>query len=360
MSIEKANGCAPNATWLLICCISLASTSLLGMPNTAFKATGYVIQEQFAPNDASVRQTDRIDFTVAVSNGTYRIHTLKLTNLTPGEIPEIVTGSDGTDSYSINIAARSTNVVWVSAGTYPGGLLAHEAVLWLAYCSSQYLDRDPAAPPVQLGCLLNDYKPSEVHFTIQRFADELRLPSSVEISSPAYAIGGGEGADKVPLPVPYEQGYRVGNFAVVRHETVGGLEIPAEFVFQNYIPRQSNAAGVDDLLLKWRIRFIATKVSADVDPNDLIPTLAKPCKAFDFRFVEQTQGRSLSYAVTNSPIRSMNDPVVLKALRQKLTEIGARADNANSLQRRKKYIWLLFAVMAGLPILVWLSKQPKH
>jgi len=315
-----------------------------------FKTDGYIVQDQFDPTSGLLNRSDRIDFSVVVRAAAYKINTRKLTNLQQGEIAETLTGSDGTNCFEILFHSDTNNTVWLETGYFPRGTVPHESLLWLAYCSGYYLNSSSSnVCPVQDEYILNDYDVSEVSFAVIQIPDSPHLPSAVDVSSPNYAPRKSQAnSKKMPLKPPFDHGYRLCHFEVTSTQSKGELTIPTEFTFESYRPKPE-AASQQDLLLKCRLRFVATNVSVDVGIEDLAMEFSRPLTVYDFRFLEKTKGGSLSYVVTNSPVLSKDDTVVLQALNQKLAEINKLFPPS---RRRGKSIFLLFALVVALPVLI--------
>jgi len=198
------------------------------------------------------------------------------------------------------------------------------------------MDRNPKANPLRgVPYLLEDCRPSQVRFVLLRFKESPGLPSWLEMYSPKFYLKSesGRGSSKrLPLPHPYEPGYRLCTFEVAAHTNIDGLQIPVDFFFKAYIRKASGATNADDLILKAHLRCVATNVSAAIESGGLIPTLAHPYLAWDGRFYESLRD-SFSYTVTNSVLLSKTDPVVVQALRRKIAELEARDRTKPLVQR---------------------------
>jgi cytochrome c biogenesis protein CcmG, thiol:disulfide interchange protein DsbE len=169
----------------------------------------------------------------------------------------IVTGCDGANVFSLltpddSFLARAANdpgmvpiIGTVKSGIFPPWDFEGTAKLWLAYCYPFYRNR------------LKDELPSSiVHPEVKNhpfikadFAWKKEtgiFPSSVTLWSHERVLQNGDEIREMPLPHPYENGYKQGQLNVSASSTVRGMQIPAQFTFDVF-NMKSEALNSDDL-----------------------------------------------------------------------------------------------------------------
>jgi hypothetical protein len=356
-------GCAPSRIVLALLTAALSVTLYTDFASgIAFEVSGVMSREQYDYHSGSAKDRETFLFDALVSNSRYLASVRKVEGLAPQEVPETITGSDGTDSFDIINAPQPFGGVVVNSGTYPRHTLGPNQIIWLAFASQSYLDNFSNKNQVPIAGVLGLYSADEVSFVIERFAEEPKLPMNLRIISPNYRYEEGPpGTKRQKLPFRHglEIGYVMAEYTVLSLTNINGIRLPCKFHFKWFAPKAS-AKSTEDVTLKTLETYMVTNASADVDSNRL---LLKPQRSFsvlDYRFSGQLAGEPVLYSVTGAVLRPKNDPIVLREFSAAKHRLAQWQKEEERLPARKLYSTVLVLCFLLLPVLIILWRRHKR
>lgn len=193
---------------------------------------------------------------------------------------------------------------------FPGGIPApgewYSAPVWLAYSSATCLERHSpglAGLPRVWGSIGASYH------------DSGHYPISVEWLSPAksfprrilfYSDGTRKGRRRdtgelfeSKYPPPFDKGFVVAEFNVTKSTNVGGIALPRLFELVSYVPVEG-ASDTNALRPVFRIEGVAESVRHSDSVQKFLPEITGKLGVEDYRFLGNTGGQRVRYAVTNN------------------------------------------------------------
>lgn len=320
--------------WIVLAVTALRSPGASNVP-ICFEVGGFIIQEQFDPTSGLSVQTDRIDFSVVVSNRHYTIYSKKLYLLGPGEVAELVTGSDGMDVFSVAIAPAPHGNVVVAPGTMPIRGLVHEHLLWLTYCAAGYVEELTNHPARYLDdYLLSGETSHMVDVDLLWREGPPAFPEVVCVRRHSQSCSDSHHQNHVSVPNLLTQ------LRVLETRVTEFGAVPAVITVTNYL--YITRAGSLAPTIRSRFWITATNIhSCTKLPNQLTP-LPRPYRCFDSRFKDRVGGKDVEYVVSSNPFLPREHPVALNGLVATLREETAQ------LQLRQENAWKRSFVLALL------------
>jgi hypothetical protein len=290
-----------------------------------FLSSSYVRR---GPNNDWITNTGSWSASVVIASNQWRIES---------GMPENATGlwfCDGTNVFykadihypadipnSPPLVAKNTgpskNVV-VIPGIHPMGDFGAN-LIWLAYCSGDYLQSTNRLLPLPGGEPRHDIRLFAVEDKTVLSASSPFLPANIEfLVNNANAANATEyhlvfrSVKRKPIPLRGINGAFAASYMVEQFTNYSGWTIPAAFKYaQTNFPEGLKASGVG-----YFVAGTVTKISETTAPKPLLEN-GKPS------FVEDTRFRhpdrlvdSLRYTWTNTTLPATNDPAMLEALDQ--------------------------------------------
>lgn len=289
-------------------------------------------------------------------------------------------GTNVVDAFFDPSASRFALPVTIQRDGFPT-LGYYPDFVWLAYASSDYLDRNQPlyAPWISAR---DDPRAYLFDANVSRFDEAPRLPSEIEyivkrsrvkaaIRNPVLKL---EGVSDIAmrqrkLTIPQNKdGFRAVQYRVTATTNVGPFVIPLHFEFLNYYDHGPVKIGDRGQVLgpiDYKTNSIAAIISGDADSVRLIearpqwPELRGLAGVVDRRFQSRRQGiDSIQYFVTNKWIIDVNDTRLITLFNDK----KHAAPFITFASLKEVLFWIVFGFVAALPATVWwLAKmRPKH
>lgn len=244
---------------------------------------------------------------------------------------------------------RPTNQYHVITEANPVPFEDHSGIslVWLAYCSSCYLNTvyDDRLRPVWM---LDDPTLRDEGFTLRANVEryDLQLPHHITYINDGF-FRTLEHNSRVTFraPPPFDKGYTNAVYKALQTTNVSGIIIPTQFEFVRYAVSKLK----DRFILGVRVRAsgIVTQITSHVTSDDFSPQLEGLTFVQDARFAKANPGLPImNYHTTNVAFLKSDDANVVKA-RRIAARNKAATESAKQPRAMQRLLLLVVAILFG-------------
>jgi len=278
-----------------------------------------------------------------------------------------VTGCDGANVFSLVTSDESFStraatdpsfisvIGTVKPGIFPPWDFEGTAKLWLVYCYPFYRNKLNGELPASLV-----HQELKNHPFIQAEVEWEKenglFPSAVSLRAHEMVLQNGDEIRDLPLPHPYEHGFKQGQLKAAASRSFHGMQIPAEFTFDGF-NMKSRAVNPDDLdqVNTWtgNVREI-TAIAGDFFP----PKISARTSVADYRVSSDSGISHVSYLTGVGwldPASARFQAAVKEVAKSPMPDVPFDLD-------REKPLWAKSFLNQPAPPLVveqWLKDRPQ-
>ena len=220
------------------------------------------------------------------------------------------------------------------------------APIWLAFCSSLYLDsvKDQKLPIFwlrdhALQCQYSNTAPASV----VRMKEYPYLPYSTTITKTERYDYKSQELVPIKFEAPFEKGFRAASYQILKMTNYEGHAFPLSFSLTQFSTRTNQVTG--DQKINEVYTGTTTKIKIPSLKTNFIPYLSKKTAITDYRLViKDSTNSSISYLLPSGQWMKTND---IKQLKSYETDIRKQLDNKN--KRTQKIIVCCLMVVFVLP-----------
>lgn len=279
-----------------------------------------------------------------------------------GEVIE--SGTDGTDSYTLNKMAvvrkknpNQSEFAYITSGVFPEKNLMPAQMIWIAL---GFFGGDEELESLPLE-ILRKFPKTACTVDVARAKQIPYPPETVKWFAPDYFM---YETNKVRLEA-YREGWLAAEFSVVGWTNVADLTLPGRFELRTYRPLHGTSQPISPTKPREDVELVSV-TSATVDSiseihnfSEWLPALSHRVIIQDWRFLNQTHGQPLNYTLYNGRWPKADASSLKDLLAQRY---GMTAQRGKS--RIMRVFLLVLCVMPLLGILWWkgtrTNKQQKE